>query len=293
MAYYGYDIPQDDTWQILNQLQTQFMGPTGNPLYTPQVMQGANFPNMVGAIYRAMSGVKGMKQQKAQIEADRVWQKKMYETELGIRNQAAQPKMAAPKGYQVPPDTMKEVAEYFKFPEGDWEQYDPAMQEQMVKEYLGATTAASKSLGGRAVKARGLSKLQLIKFASDKLENLAKVRESRANTIASNPLAQAALGVSISDLDQQAMFFRRAANQVMQMGFEMDENGNLPPEKEKRLRNYLQNPEGIASGVSHGLPPEERPGTRIPPDVLAAAKKKRPDLSDEEIIRLWQASKKK
>ena len=30
----------------------------------------------------------------------------------------------------------------------------------------------------------------------------------------------------------------------------------------------------------------------IPPDILAAAKKARPDLSDEEIIRAWQAKKK-
>jgi hypothetical protein len=219
------------------------MGPTGNPLYTPQVMQGANFPNMVGAIYRAMAGVKGMKQQRAQIEADRAWQKKMYEADLAIRGQEKPQKPL----FNITPEAVKSFAKEIGYPDSalagieSWSQ--PALDKtwaDLNDTYRSLKVQGLIQAGKKPATARGKQQLASLNTAAKMVEARIAPYKTALGQLMSNPQLEIYAPERSGELQKRISELDAMAGEIESMKNNLDETGELTPEQFMRVNTILK-----------------------------------------------------
>jgi hypothetical protein len=260
-----------------------------------------NTGNMILEFLARMAGQKEKAKQDEWAVEDRDLKKKTAEANIGETKANTErllrpPVEPAQKGYVLPKSVLKEVAKYHGFTnESEYDSYDPQAQQDMFKEYMDARTAATaRGLKVTPTKA-GAAKLKMIDMALAQINKRASEIGGELRSFIMQPMSDpkgegAALDRKIlSNLNRLRMRFSTYP-------WKMDENGTLPEAYEREVIDYLNAPDSVEMGRAFETQSPSRATATteetIPPSVLAAAKKKRPDLSDEEIIKLWRANKK-
>jgi len=245
--------------------------------------------------------------QRMQAEKDRKKQEGWDVEDRGMKKQAAEANVAEtkanterllrppaepkPRGYTLPPSVLKEVAKYHGFTnESEYDSYDPQLQQDMAKEYMDAKAmAAARGLKFTPNK-QGALKLKMIDTALAQINKRSGEIGGELRAFIMQPMSDpkgegAAVDRKIlSNLNRLRMRFSTYP-------WKMDEGGTLPEAYEKELIDYLNSPDSVETGRAFDTQ-KPTPESTIPANILAAAKKARPDLTDQEIIDAWKAKKK-
>ena len=246
----------------------------------------------------------GQKEQKKQAEWDiedrdlkrQTTEAKIGETKANTQRLLQPPKEPVQKGYVLPKSVLKEVAKYHGFvDETEYDSYDPQLQQDMVKEYMDAKTAATaRGLKFTPSKA-GAAKLKMIDMAVAQINKRAGEVGGELRALIMQPMSDPT-GEAKELAKKTLKNLNRLRMRFATYPWKMDADGTLPEAYEREVIDYLNAPDAVEMGRAFDTQTPTAtaaPEDTIPPAVLAAAKKKRPDLSDEEIIKLWRANRKK
>ena len=260
--------------------------------------QGSAFNPMTGRLsgaqlvmeFLARQEMEKQKKQQAGWDVeDREMKKKLTEAQMGNLDEVTAPRPVAQKGYKLPASTLKEVSKYHGFTdESEYGSYDPQFQQDMAKEYMDAKTAATaRGLKFTPNKA-GAIKLKMIDTALAQINKRAGEVSGEYRAMIMQPLSDpTGEGKEISKRTLSNL--NRLRMRFSTYPWKMDESGVLPEPYERELMDYLNSPDAVETGRAFET---QKPSGGIPPEVLAAAKKARPDLTEQEIIDAWKARKK-
>jgi hypothetical protein len=188
-------------------------------------------------INRVQADKEKKKQAQWDIE-DRELKKKLTEAQISNYYETSPSRQPAQKGYKVPPQTLKEVANYFKFPESEWGQYDPEMQKDMVAKYL--TIKGQKPNAVKPPTPKGVEQAKKLKIAMDLVAKRKAPYVAGLSQLYGNPDKEALFPERTSYLQRQVDLIDEQAGAIALMLATLEDKGELSDEDAKKLDSILR-----------------------------------------------------
>ena len=259
----------------------------GGPAYNPY-FQGPDWSSWVQAIYANLEQARQQKKTERQSDEDRAWQKMANDLKKQAAELELQQAKQAIKDY-VSPQAKREADIQAELEKEERAHKNALEIEKIRGEYrlkANAQTAAAKA-ADEAKKAMADQKAQQANMAAYRKAR-ANVETNYTNTIknieGSFSTGAAKIRADKNLLADQKSYLVALQGNLASRKRMLDEASKRKSDELAEIDRLYQigDAEGIAALAE-----------TIPPDVLAAAKAQRPDLTDEEIIRQWRARNKK